>query len=59
MVFKFGPSALALILAPAAAFASPSPILPLVSHRAAYELSLVDPPRPRRTRRRRRPPRPA
>ncbi|HKN29070.1 MAG TPA: cell envelope integrity EipB family protein [Roseiarcus sp.] len=46
MVFKFGLSAVALLLAPAAAFASPSAILPLVSHRAAYELSLVDPASP-------------
>ena len=46
MVFKFGFGALALLLAPAAALASPSPILPLVSHRAAYELSLVDPASP-------------
>lgn len=43
MVSKFGPSAVTFLLASATAFASPSPILPLVSHRAAYELSLVDP----------------
>lgn len=42
MVFKFGLSALALLLAPTMTFASPSAILPLVSHRAAYELSLVE-----------------
>jgi hypothetical protein len=46
MVFKFGLSAVALLVAPATAFASPSAILPLVSHRAAYELSLVDPASP-------------
>ena len=46
MVFKFGFSALALLLAPTAAFASPSAIRPLVSHRAAYELSLVEPESP-------------
>jgi hypothetical protein len=46
MVFKFGLGALVFLLAPAAALASPSPILPLVSHRAAYELSLVDPASP-------------
>ncbi len=46
MVFKFGLSAAALLLAPAAVLASPSAVLPLVSHRAAYELSLVDPASP-------------
>ncbi len=46
MVSKFGLSAVAFLLAPATAFAGPSPILPLVSHRAAYELSLVDPASP-------------
>ena len=46
MVFKFGLSAVALLLAPATAFASPSPVVPLVSHRAAYELSLIDPASP-------------
>ena len=46
MVFKFGLSAVVLFLAPAAALASPSAILPLVSHRAAYELSLVEPASP-------------
>lgn len=49
MVFKLGLGAVALLFAPAAAFASPSAILPLVSHRAAYELSLVDPASPSRS----------
>lgn len=42
MVFKFGLSVAALLLAPSVVLASPSTVLPLVSHRAAYELSLVD-----------------
>jgi EipB-like len=46
MFFKFGLSAIALFVAPTTAFASPSAILPLVSHRAAYELSLVEPASP-------------
>ena len=46
MVFKFGLSVAALLLAPAVVFANPSAVLPLVSHRAAYELSLVDPASP-------------
>ena len=46
MVFKFGLSALSLLLLPTGAFASPSAIVPLVPHRAAYELSLVDPASP-------------
>ena len=46
MVFKFGLSAVAVLLAPAAVFANPSTVLPLVSHRAAYELSLADPTSP-------------
>jgi EipB-like len=46
MVFKFGLSALSLLLLPTGAFASPSAILPLVSHRAAYELSLAEPASP-------------
>jgi EipB-like len=49
MFFKFGLSAIALLLAPATAFASPPAILPLVSHRAAYELSLVEPGSPARS----------
>ncbi len=43
MDFKFGMIVAALLLAPSAALAKPSAVLPLVSHRAAYELSLVDP----------------
>jgi EipB-like len=46
MVFKFGLSVAALLLTPAAVLANPSAVLPLVSHRAAYELSLVDPASP-------------
>jgi EipB-like len=46
MVFKFGLSALGLLLLPTGAFAGPSAIVPLVSHRAAYELSLVEPTSP-------------
>ncbi len=46
MVFKFGLSALGLLLLPTGAFAGPSAIVPLVSHRAAYELSLVEPASP-------------
>ena len=46
MVFKFGLSVAALLLTPAVVFANPSAVLPLVSHRAAYELSLVDPASP-------------
>ena len=46
MVFKFGLTAVALLLAPSAVFANASAVLPLVSHRAAYELSLVDPSSP-------------
>jgi hypothetical protein len=46
MVFKFGLSALGLLLLPTGAFAGPSAIVPLVSHRAAYELSLVEPETP-------------
>ena len=46
MVFKFGLSAFAFLLAPAAALAGPSANLPLVSHRAAYELSLAEPASP-------------
>ncbi|HZZ60811.1 MAG TPA: cell envelope integrity EipB family protein [Roseiarcus sp.] len=46
MVFKFGLSALGLLLLPTGAFAGPSTIVPLVSHRAAYELSLVEPSSP-------------
>jgi EipB-like len=43
MVFKFGLSLATLLLAPSAVLGDPSAVLPLVSHRAAYELSLVDP----------------
>jgi EipB-like len=46
MVLKFGSSAFALLLASTAASASPEMIVPLASHRAAYELSLVDPASP-------------
>ena len=46
MVFKFGLSALGLVLLSTGAFAGPSAIVPLVSHRAAYELSLVEPASP-------------
>ncbi len=46
MAFKFGAIAVALVLASTAALASPQAILPLASHRAAYELSLVDPASP-------------
>jgi envelope integrity protein B len=47
MVLKFGSSAAALLLlASTAASASPQAVLPLASHRAAYELSLVDPASP-------------
>ncbi len=49
MVLKFGLSAFALLLLPTGALANPSAILPLVSHRAAYELSLVDSTSPSRS----------
>jgi hypothetical protein len=39
-------SVAALVLVPAGAWASPSAILPLASHRAAYELSLAEPASP-------------
>ena len=40
---RFAVGAAAFLLAPAAAYAGPSAILPLVPHRAAYELSLAEP----------------
>ena len=46
MVSRFAVSAAAIVMVSAAAYASPSTILPLASHRAAYELSLVDPASP-------------
>jgi len=49
MVSRFAVSAAAFLLVPAAACASPSSILPLASHRAAYELSLVEPTSPPRS----------
>jgi hypothetical protein len=46
MVSRFRSSVAAFVLVPAAAAASPSAILPLASHRAAYELSLAEPASP-------------
>ena len=46
MVLKYGSSAVCLLLASTAASAGPQTIVPLASHRAAYELSLVDPASP-------------
>ena len=43
MILKFEWSVAALLLSSTAALASPQTIMPLVSHRAAYELSLVEP----------------
>ncbi len=43
MVSRFVISVAAFLLAPCAAFADASAVLPLASHRAAYELSLTDP----------------
>jgi EipB-like len=49
MVSRFAVGAAAFLAVPAAAYASPSSILPLASHRAAYELSLVEPTSPPRS----------
>lgn len=46
MVSRFAISAAAVLLAPLAAFANASSVLPLASHRAAYVLSLTDPTTP-------------
>ncbi len=46
MVLRFALSASALFLLQSVAHASPSAILPLASHRAAYDLSLIDPTSP-------------
>ena len=46
MALRFAFSASALFVFQSVAYASPSAILPLVSHRAAYDLSLVDPASP-------------
>ena len=46
MVLQFALSASALFLLQSVVHASPSAILPLASHRAAYDLSLVDPTSP-------------
>jgi hypothetical protein len=43
MVSRFVISVAAFLLAPFAAFADASAVIPLASHRAAYELSLADP----------------
>ncbi len=48
MVSRFAVGAAVFLLVPAA-YASPSSILPLASHRAAYELSLVEPTSPARS----------
>ena len=46
MALRFALSASALLLLQSVAQASPASILPLASHRAAYDLSLVDPTSP-------------
>ena len=46
MVFRLAVGAAAVLWASAAALAETSPVLPLVSHRAAYDISLVDPSNP-------------
>ena len=43
MVSRFAVSVAAILFGSAAALAQSSPILPLASHRAAYDISLVDP----------------
>jgi hypothetical protein len=49
MVSRLTASAAAVLCSCAAAFAEGSPVLPLASHRAAYDISLVDPSSPPRT----------
>lgn len=46
MLLKFGSSALATLLASTLALANAGTVVPLASHRAAYELSLADPASP-------------
>ena len=46
MASRFALSASALFVFQSVVYASPSAILPLASHRAAYDLSLVDPTSP-------------
>jgi hypothetical protein len=49
MVPRLAASATALLVFQSVAYANPSVIMPLASHRAAYELSLVDPTSPPRS----------
>ncbi|HME83208.1 MAG TPA: cell envelope integrity EipB family protein [Roseiarcus sp.] len=49
MVLRLAVSATALLVFQSVAYANPSVIMPLASHRAAYELSLVDPTSPPRS----------
>jgi hypothetical protein len=46
VVFRLAVGVAAVLWASAAALAETSPVLPLVSHRAAYDISLVDPSNP-------------
>ena len=43
MVSRFAVSVAAILLGSAATLAETSPVLPLASHRAAYDISLADP----------------
>jgi hypothetical protein len=46
MISRFAVCAAALLFGSAAAFAQTSPVMPLAAHRAAYDISLVDPSTP-------------